>query len=327
MADETRKQIRRATIVFWILLVYIVAALVWWLISLEQQSKVIHELAREQVRITNPPPGEYQKQMARVNNSERRNSTKYILEGATFLLLILFGAVYIYRLVRRQFQLQQQQQNFVMAVTHELKTPISVARLNLETLLKYELEKEKQKKILNMTLQETLRLDELINNILISTQLDVESYKASKEDLNLTDLVRDVAHQFQNRYHDRRLTIDIGEEVDLKGDPLLLKLLVSNLLENANKYSPRDKPITCRLTEANGRIELQVIDEGAGIPDEEKKLVFEKFYRVGNEQTRKTKGTGLGLYICKKIAISHDGDLAVKDNTPQGSIFTVTFTA
>ena len=79
-------------------------------------------------------------------NETKRNTAKYISEGITFLLLILVGAVFVYRSVKRQFKLQQQQQNFMMAVTHELKTPISVASLNLETLQKYNLDPEKQKK-------------------------------------------------------------------------------------------------------------------------------------------------------------------------------------
>lgn len=327
MADLTKKQLRLATIVFWVLLVYIIAALAWWLISLEHQNTTIHVLRRQHVLSTTTDPDSLDAQLRVIDASEHRGTIKYIGEGGTFFLLILLGAGYVYRLVRRQFQLQQQQQNFVMAVTHELKTPISVARLNLETLMKYELEKEKQKKILDMTLQETLRLDELINNILISTQLDVDAYKTSKEELNLSDLVRDVVHQFEHRYHHRKVISDITEEADIKGDPLLLKLLVSNLLENANKYSDRAAPITCRLWEEDSLITLQVADEGVGIPDSEKGKVFEKFYRVGNEQTRTTKGTGLGLYIVKRIAHNHDGDIVITDNKPHGSIFTVTFTA
>ena len=176
-----------------------------------------------------------------------------------------------------------------------------------------------------MTLQETLRLDNLINNILISSQLEGHSYRISKEELNFSDLVRDVANQFQNRYHDRKVVRDVQEEIDLNGDPLLLKLLVSILLENANKYSPKDKPIALELKKDSDRIRLNVKDEGCGIRDEEKKNVFKKFYRIGNEQTRTAKGTGLGLYLCKKIAEDHNGSIAVENNQPQGSNFTVSF--
>ena len=118
---------------------------------------------------------------------------------------------------------------------------------------------------------------------------------------------------------------DVKEEVDIQADPLLLKLLLSNLLENANKYSSREKPITLKLFEKNDIIELNIIDEGSGIEDGEKKNVFRKFYRPGNEQTRKTKGTGLGLYLCKKIVEDHGGIIIITDNKPQGSNFIVRF--
>jgi signal transduction histidine kinase len=123
------------------------------------------------------------------------------------------------------------------------------------------------------------------------------------------------------------LNITIQEEVEMAGDPLLLKLLVSNLLENANKYSARDKPIYVELAREDGNIRLQVRDEGPGIADDEKKNVFEKFYRIGSEQTRRTQGTGLGLYLCKKIAADHDATILLKDNQPQGSNFIVQFPA
>lgn len=322
--DQSRKQLRRATIVFWVLLVYIIAALLWWLLSLEQQNKVIHAAKKGEI-IQLKGTTQYDKQVAAIENGQRRNSVKHITEGLTFLLLVFIGAFYIYRLVRRQFVLQQQQQNFVMAVTHELKTPISVVRLNLETVQKHQLDEERRKKLMGITVQETMRLDTLINNILISTQLDVDAYKTSKEELNFSELVHDVLTQFVTRYPDRNIRRNISEEVDIKGDPLLLKLLVSNLLENAHKYSPNGAPITCSLESGAKHVYFKVIDEGVGISEEEKKKVFDKFYRIGNEQTRKTQGTGLGLYICKKIVQSHRGAITIDNNAAGGSTFTVTF--
>ena len=326
MATTGRKKLQWTTIVYWVLLVYIIAALLWWALSLLHQNEDICQLKKNHLATILPANSPaYQQQLHEIEDERKRNISKYIGEGATFLLLIIIGAAYIYRSVRRQFRLQRQQQNFVMAVTHELKTPISVSRLNLETLLKYNLDEEKKTKLLHMTLQETLRLDTLINNILISSQLDGNSYKVSKEDLNLSDLAKDMVHQFANRYPDRKLQTGIQDEVEFAGDPLLLKLLVSNLLENANKYSPRGKPIEIKLVQHDGEVNLEVNDEGQGIPDEEKKNVFEKFYRIGSEQTRKTQGTGLGLYLCRKIVADHNGTIQLKDNHPQGSKFIVQF--
>jgi two-component system, OmpR family, sensor histidine kinase CiaH len=327
MVSPTQKQLRRATTIFWVLLCYIIAALVWWLISLEQQNREIHDLLQAQIAFPDKSSKDYVQRWMQIENSRVRNSIKYILEGITFLLLILVGAFYIYRLVRKQFQLQLQQQNFAMAITHELKTPIAVARLNLETLQKHKLDEERQRKLMDKTLQETLRLDTLINNILISSQLDHNGYKASKEDVNFSDITRQLTEEVKNRYTDKQITSRIEDDIHLYGDPLLLKLLVSNLLENANKYAGKQTQITCTLYRKDHKVVLKVSDEGIGIADDEKKKVFDKFYRVGNEQTRRTKGTGLGLFICKKIVQSHSGDIQVIDNVPQGSTFIVTFTA
>ncbi|MDQ3681526.1 MAG: HAMP domain-containing histidine kinase [Bacteroidota bacterium] len=325
MGQESKKGLRRATVIFWILFLYIIAALIWWFLSLEQQNRSIHQLRKDRLTVTSQNNAAYNKEVAKIEKSRRRETFKYATEGLTFLLLIVFGAAYIYRLVRRQFKLQLQQQNFVMAVTHELKTPISVARLNLETMQKHKLEESKQKKLLQMTLQETMRLDTLINNILISSQLDGDVYKTSKEELNFSDLLADVIQQFQNRYAEKKIISEIAPEVELRGDPLLLKMLVSNLLENANKYAEKQTSVICRLQKNDRKVQLQIIDEGVGIADEEKKKVFEKFYRSGNEQTRKTQGTGLGLFICKKIAHSHRANITIADNEQGGSNFTVTF--
>ena len=322
MPDDSKRKLYIATIVYWVLLLYIIAALGWWAFSLLHQNTQIYDLKRNAL---NPSASDYTLQVKKINEQQKRNVYKYVGEGSAFLILILIGAVYIYRSVRRQFQLQQQQQNFVMAITHELKTPIAVARLNLETLLKHQLEEEKKKKMLQMTLQETLRLDTLINNILIASQLEGHAYTISKEELNLSGLVRDVVKKFQARYPDRQVTASVEDNIEIEGDAMLLKLLLSNLLENANKYSLKDKPVDLRLYKKNDAIFLEVIDQGPGIPDEEKKAVFKKFYRIGNEQTRKAKGTGLGLYICKKIAEDHDAEIFIKDNQLTGSKFIVQF--
>jgi signal transduction histidine kinase len=322
MANDTRRKLQIATIVYWVLLLYIIAALVWWSFSLLQQNKEIHELKKATVPVASAT---YTEQIREIDEQQQRGVYKYMGEAGAVLLLIFIGAVFIYRSVRRQLRLQQQQQNFVMAITHELKTPIAVARLNLETLQKHQLEEEKRKKLLQTSLQETLRLDTLINNILISSQLEGNAYRFSKDELDFSGLAKDVVKAFETRYPDRAVQAKIADDIDLRGDAMLLKLLLSNLLENANKYSLKDKPISLSLFQKENKIFLEVIDEGEGIPEEERKAVFEKFYRIGNEQTRKTKGTGLGLYICQKIVKDHGGDISIKDNQPSGTKFIVQF--
>jgi len=325
MADPTKKRLQRTTLTYWLLLLYIIAALAWWFISLEKQNREIAALNYTIAENTNSDPAARTAARLAIKNEISRNNRKYAAEGITFLILILIGAGFVYRSVRRQFRLQQQQQNFMMAVTHELKTPIAVARLNLETLQKYQLDPEKQKKLLRTTLDETGRLNFLTNNILIASQLEERNFVSPKEELDLTDLLHDCIQDFRNRFPGREFREDLDEDADIRGDALLLQLLINNLLENAVKYSPKEAPITAVLRKYRSGIELQICDEGPGIPDEEKKKIFGKFYRAGNESTRTTKGTGLGLYLCRRIAADHNGDISVTNHSPRGSKFAVVF--
>jgi two-component system, OmpR family, sensor histidine kinase CiaH len=325
MPDPSRKRLRRTTFIYWMLLFYIIAALAWWFISLEHQNNRIAELQYESIQKDGLPLDQSGDKIFLVDKETKRNTGKYIAEGITFLILIMIGAVFVYRSVRRQFRMQQQQQNFMMAVTHELKTPISVARLNLETLQKYNLDPEKQKKLIRTTLDETARLNFLTNNILIASQLEAGGYQSAKEELDLSNLFKDCIQDFRNRFPDRTFNENIEPDADVKGDALLLQMLINNLVENAIKYSAKEMPVTAVLKKYRSGIELQVKDEGPGIPDEEKKKVFSKFYRIGNEATRKTQGTGLGLYLCQKIARDHNADISVTNNEPTGSTFVVIF--
>jgi signal transduction histidine kinase len=321
-----RKRIALAQTIYWLLLAYVVAALVWWFISLERQNGEMRKYKLIQLDASidkQHSPELYNQAGAEIEQEYKKNIAKYIGEGSTFLLLILIGASFVYRSVRKQFKFQQQQQNFMMAITHELKTPISVARLNLETLQKHQLDPEKQRKLISMTLDETERLNLLTNNILISSQLEGGGYILSKEEFDLSDLLKDCMEDFRSRYADRKFMETIEQDVDIIGDPILIQLLINNLLENAVKYSPIEAPIISTLKIKNEKTELHVIDEGPGISGEEKKKIFKRFYRIGTEATRKTRGTGLGLYLCRKIAQDHNGEIKAMDHFPHGSDFLV----
>jgi len=327
MPRSAGKRFRFITVVYWLLLLYIVDALVWWFVSLEKQNQHITDLRYSELNSQKATldPQNFDRQLYKIDNDSKRNTEKYIAEGVTFLILILIGAFFVYRSVRKQFRVQHQQQNFMMAITHELKTPISVAMLNLETLQKYQLDAEKQKKLIRMTLQETSRLDTLINNILVSSQLEGGGYIFSKEELDFSSLFKDCIRDAKTRYPERNFIEDLEPEIEIAGDPLLLQLLISNLIENAVKYSPKEKPIICKLNRPGKDVLMNIIDEGIGIADTEKTKIFEKFYRTGNESTRKTQGTGLGLYLCRKIAGDHNADISVTNNIPSGSNFAIHF--
>ncbi len=303
------------------MLLFIVAAWVWWFISLENQN---NQMLQYRLTQLNKDDIVYVQKSNSIKEEHKRKTIQYISEGITFLFVTLVGAVFVYRSVRKQFLLSKQQQNFMMAVTHELKTPIAVVNLNLETLQKRKLDEEKQKHIIQSTLQEADRLNDLTTNILVTSQLE-SHYVPDKEEINFSELCEKSIVDFINHHPQRSVIKNIEENVFITGEKLLLQLLVNNLLDNAQKYSSKEKNMYVDLSNQQHKIVLKIIDEGSGISDEEKKKVFEKFYRSGNEAIRKTKGTGLGLYLCKRIAESHKAKIKITDNKPTGSIFIVEF--
>ena len=253
----------------------------------------------------------------------KRKVNQYVGEGSTFFLVILVLAILVYRAVKRQLKISHEQQYFMMAVTHELKTPIAVAQLNLETMLKRKLDEEQQQRLLKNTLLETTRLNSLCNNLLISSQMEAGGYKIVKTEVDFSSLTESSMHDFAIRFPDRDIRTELETSVFVQGDPMLFQIVVNNLIENALKYSPKNTPLSITLTKKAEVAVLNIIDNGPGISDEDKKKVFDKFHRLGNEATKRAKGTGLGLYLCKKIVIRHEGRIFVTDNPQGGSIFTV----
>lgn len=322
LSSYKTKKLRFVFIVYWFLLAYIVAALVWWFIALNTQNSqmALHDISQLQ----QDHPG-YAFEVQQIKDREKRKTSQYIGEGTVFFLVIMAGAIFIFRAVRRQLKAGQQQQHFMMAITHELKTPIAVTKLNLETMLKRKLEETQQQRLIQNTIQEANRLNALCNNILLVSQMEDRRYILTKETINLTELLQGCTSDFINRYPQRQYHTEIQEDIFITGDKLLLQLATNNLVENATKYSPREKPVTVKLYRDTACIKLSVADEGNGIPPEDRKKIFEKFYRIGNKATKEAKGTGLGLYLTKKIAEQHRAAVAIEDNTPSGSIFTITF--
>ncbi len=308
--------------IYWVFLTYMIAAFIWWYVSLEKQNSEIATVKFQSIRLNDPAL--YQK-VKSIEAFEARKTKQYIYEGVTFLFLFLLGAIYVYRSLLKQLRYSNQQQNFMMAVTHELKTPIAITQLNIETLLKRELDPAQKKMLIENTLKETHRLDALCNNILLASQLDMGKYESNMQDVDLSDIVQKLVHSFQERFDQRELITTITPSVFIQAEPLLIQLLVNNLLDNAHKYSTLSSPITVQLTTKENQISLKVKDEGVGIPMEERTKIFEKFYRIGDESTRTTKGTGLGLYLCKKISEFHQATITVDANLPNGSIFTINF--
>ncbi|HMO61993.1 MAG TPA: ATP-binding protein [Ferruginibacter sp.] len=316
------KKLQLIFIVYWFLLVYIIAALVWWFIALSRQNSQMAQYEIQQ--LVKDAPGYYEA-VQKIEGQQRRKEAQYIGEGVVFFLVIMSLAFIIFRAVKKQLKLGLQQQHLMMAITHELKTPIAITKLNLETLQKRKLEEQQQQRLVQNTIQEANRLNDLCSNILLSAQIEGDGYHISKESLNLSALVEEAVQGFVARFSGRHISSQVQPGIFIYGDRLMLQMAVNNLIDNALKYSPKEGTVLVSLMASGKLIQLTVADEGKGIDDAEKQKVFEKYYRTGNAATKAAKGTGLGLYLTKKIARQHKAKVAVKDNSPAGSIFAITF--
>ncbi len=319
----------RFTIAYTVLFLYVISAILFWGYSLQKKSKEIYKLEKQVINLKRSvlSKEEYNQAIFDVTDKKRRRTLQYWGEGGTFLLVILISAFFVYRAFHKQIQLTKLQRNFMMSVTHELKTPLAGVILNLQTMLRRAVPPDMQRKLLKSSEREAKRLSNLCNNILVSTQLEDGGKKLFQSECNLNEMALQSAEDFMETIEQRELKVDsaLEETVKIKGDAALWQLVISNLLQNAHKYSPVDKVIELKLFMENDKPKLQVIDEGVGVADEEKKLIFDKFYRIGNENTRKSQGTGIGLSLVKKVVQLFKYDISVRNNEPQGSIFEIVF--
>ncbi len=317
------------TIAYTLLFFYVIAAILFWGYSLNKQSKMIYALEQDKINlIYNHQKKEVvSEELHKVRDKKIRRTKQYLGEGSTFILIIILSAGIVYYSYYRQQKLNKLQQNFMLSITHELKTPIAGIKLNMQTLERHKLDEDIKLKLVKSSVQETNRLNDLCNNILMATQLESTSQALYTEKVNIIELIKELVLQMKVRYPTMNILEELScDEVEISGDRGLWQLVISNLIENARKYSGDSLDIVVALFKVSGNYFLQIKDYGIGIPDEEKKKIFDKFYRVGNENTRTSKGTGLGLFIVKKIVRLYKYDITVKNNQPNGSIFEVRFT-
>ena len=303
---------RRLLGVLYLMAAYLVFQLVWWGWQLYKlQHAYLEHLKSE----GNTLP----------ENALRNKIFMIIGEGGVFLILLFLGIWWIKENVWQDLKRAQKEKNFLLAVTHELKTPIAAIRLNSQTLKNRKLTEEQSQDLCADIITESNRLETLVNNILLATQFEQNTSLGNWQTTNLSLLVETQIKRFQQLFPERNVNSNIQSNIQLEVEETMIVSLLFNLLENANKYSHISESITVTLKGSEHLVLLEIADNGVGIPLEERKSVFEKFHRVGNEQTRSQKGTGLGLYIVKQICKAHRAEINISDNTPCGSRFQITF--
>jgi len=249
--------------------------------------------------------------------------------GIIFFALIIAGLVVYTVFLVREIQKTEQQDSFLNAVTHELKTPIASIRLYLETLQSRQLSDDQRRDFYRIMLEDTDRLFGTVEQILKAGETRHASSKKNWEEVDFSGIVAETVELTRLRHHlppeALRIVNPPPEKLLIKGNPREIRTAVFNLVENAVKYSGEKKEIVVDLQTPNmDTVLLQVQDQGVGIPSSELKRIFKRFYRVASSATGRVKGTGLGLFIVRSIARRHGGDaFAESEGTGQGSTFTL----
>lgn len=290
----------------------------------KQTTEIINE-KQKIVALTSTDPQQMQVEINQLLKTKKLKTYMIAGEGTVFLLLLLYGIYRIRKAYETETQLVAQQKNFVLSVTHELKTPIAATKLQLQTLLKHkQLEENQREQLLQSALKETNRLNRLIEDVLLASQAEKNELIINTEKINLSDLTKDtIENYYKEKISNGSLRINVEPEVNVMADKLLFPSIIINLIDNAFKYSPENPQVVFELKKEGQQAQIQVSDNGIGVDVSQKEKIFLKFYRVGNEETRKTKGTGLGLYIVKTIVQAHGGKISVSNNQLKGSVFTV----
>jgi two-component system phosphate regulon sensor histidine kinase PhoR len=237
------------------------------------------------------------------------------------------GAVVVLHDVTQLHRLEAVRRDFVANVSHELKTPITALRGMLETILDDpEMPEPTRRKFLGRMEGQALRLSAIVSDLLTLSRLEAADTVVAPEPLDLRDVMLASLHAVAATADGRRIAVasELPETpVTIAGDAVALEQAVTNLLDNAVKYTPEGGQVRTSLRVADGHAVIEVADTGPGIPREHQDRVFERFYRVDKARSRELGGTGLGLSIVKHACRQHGGDVALASVPGHGSTFRI----
>lgn len=253
-----------------------------------------------------------------------------VLVGIIFFGAIATGLVLNTIFLVREIRRNEQHDSFINAVTHELKTPIASIRLLLETLQRREVDEAKRREFYQLMLVDTDRLMSTVEQVLKAGAMAQKKTSGLRIPVNFNSVVRECVDLARARHHLLPENLAYQEPpaetgVQVLGDPDELHTAVTNLLDNAVKYSPNGVHIAVELEAADEElVVLRVRDQGVGIPQNELKRIFKRFYRVRQRGRPRVKGTGLGLFIVRAIARNHGGRVfANSEGTGKGTTVTL----
>lgn len=245
-------------------------------------------------------------------------------------IIITTSAIASYILSKRTlkpiFMAWEKQNEFVQNAAHELRTPLTIIQAKQQLLLK-----EPESKIIDksedisLTINETRRLTKLVKELMILATADSSKLQLKKEQKDIDEVIKETTAPYIEyaEMQGKKLVLDLNCNKVANIDVSKITELMVILLDNAIKYTKENEKITVKTHNKDGRCFIEVIDEGIGISDEQKKHIFERFYRADKARSRETGGTGLGLAIAQTIVKAHGGTIRVYNNEPKGTKFVV----
>lgn len=266
---------------------------------------------------------------------ELGNTVPYLLQKIAgpivmSVFLVLFCALsfwVLYRNLARQQRLADIKNEFISNITHELKTPIATVSVAIEAMRSFSaaMDPAKSKEYLDISANELQRLSLLVDKVLKLSMFEKRSIELKYEELDLQALVQEVTDSMRLQFERRQATVTIEAAGDtrLQGDRLNLVSVVFNLVDNALKYSNTAPQIQISMREAGTKVQLVVADQGIGVPEEYRRRIFEKFFRVPTGNVHNAKGYGLGLSYVSHVVARHRGDIRVEPNGAAGSRFVI----
>jgi len=251
--------------------------------------------------------------------------------GTLFFALIILGLVLLCVWLIREMRLNQRQQAFLDAVTHEMKTPLASLRLYLDTLALHNPAPQERREFLGRMGEDVERLDRTVHQVLAAARADERVRNAQREWIELSPLLERCISEICTRHGllPEAVRLEAGANATVRGDPAELGLVFRNLLENAVKYS--EPPVDVRVGVTlgiDGRVHIEIADRGIGIPRKELRKIFQRFYRAGRDVQRKAAGLGLGLFIVRNLVRRQGGRVvASSEGSGRGSRFVVSLRA
>ena len=291
---------KRSNIIIYLLGIYVVLQFLWWGYQIIDLGSLVDSS----------------------DNGSSRRVFMILGEGAVFIMILLAGFWQIQKSIRKEIELSESQNNFMLSVTHELKTPLTSIQLALQTLSSRKLSSVKTQSLVDKAISENDRLKILIDNIIHASSIENKGLTLDKSELDLKMILSQIVKKSNQRLEKPLVNLDFEGSVKLIADKFMIETSIINIIENAIKYGGEHQ-IDVVVKMKDNRCLISVTDQGPGIIENEQSNIFDKFYRIGNEETRTKKGSGLGLYIAKQFIELHNGNIQYIRNKPSGSIFTI----